>query len=166
MILLVSQSSKTLPLMPQLILKLNSFTNFMPPHIKITFCFRRSPITWELPLTTINPSSGSICNSSTPITIDVFSVLFCFVLICSVFLGANKQRYCLLAAHWSLTTMRACMHTYMHACMHACNAENYHFTPNWTHLQQFGLPTPLPFYGTTENSPLLQNIALKKINGQ
>jgi hypothetical protein len=64
-------------------------------RIKITFCFQRSPITWELYLTTINPSSESICNSSTPFTIDVFPFLFC--------LGANKRRCCLLTAHRSLT---------------------------------------------------------------
>jgi hypothetical protein len=41
-------------------------------------------------------------------------------------------------------------------------AENHHPIPNRPHSQQSGLPTPLPFYGTTEDSPLLQKYCFKK----
>jgi hypothetical protein len=146
MILLVSQSSKTLRLMPQLILKLNSFTNFMPTTHQDYLLF--STLTYNMGFTLDDHKFFLWMDMQ---FIDAFRRrrLFCsflFVAICKtipgitkltrhfkvvgpsfpntpLLTGANKWRCCLLAAHRSLTTTHACMHMCMHACVRVAGRE-------------------------------------------
>jgi hypothetical protein len=69
--------------------------------------------------------------------------------------GANKWRCCLLAAHQSLTTMRACMHAYVRACVcatRACSKQRI------TTLSQIG-----PIHNSPVCQPLFHSMALQKI---